>query len=148
VHELSRLNVAESILGVFWSVWFAEFSRSVLGAESKISISTDALRTAYIAGALAAVLGLTGLLLVLRHAAQRLSDAEPLRPLADTIEDVSLLWGSFALISAIVIVVPVGSYIVFDGLSPHEVALSSVIIPVWLGAVLVLSIGRMARSRG
>jgi hypothetical protein len=154
MHELSRVNVAQSLLGVFWGVWFAQFSHSVLTAQNDISIATGQLRAAYVVGALACVLGLTGLLWTLQNVSERLLDRSRGRPLdpetlwREAVRDVLLLLGSYVLISTVVIIVPVGSYLVFRGLSAHEVALSASVIPVWLGTVLALGLARLAFRHG
>lgn len=146
--------MAQSLLGVFWGVWFAQFSRSVLQAESDIGLDTGQLRAAYVVGALACLLGLTVLLWMVQNVSQRL--LEPLlgQPLsretvrAETIGDVLWLLCSYVLICTIVILVPVSSYLLFKGLSAHEVALTAAVIPVWLGMVLLFGLVRIATSRG
>ena len=146
MHDLARLNVAQSLLGVFWGVWFAQFSHSVLNARSSNSIGTTQLHGLYIVGALAALLGLTGLLWVVRIVSDRLLAPANVRRQGDTVRDLLLLLFSFGMIGGVAAGVPVGSYFLFQGISAAEVTISAAVLPAWLGFVLLLSLIGVAAS--
>ena len=149
--ELSQITVGQSILGVFWGIWFSQLSLAAVKAESGTGVSTDLSRSAYVAAATVAVLVLTAFFWLLQRSVKSLSELTTTQKLSTEVRAATIWLGittlfSFGVITVIVAGLPLGAYAWFEGISFHQALLSAVVIPVWLAFVIGLAVISIARQ--
>jgi hypothetical protein len=143
VPRLNRLTIADTTLGIFWGVWFAQLSHSALNAQSGSDISTDQLRGVYVLAALVTLASMMLMLWGIQGTWRSLFVAVRANSTKHALQLGCALLGYLALLTGAVVTLPIASYAAFDGLSGAEVTLTAIIAPAWVIFMVVVQMLRL-----